>query len=668
MSTTGFGQIPSSSASSAKNTNKSSKGDIVKIIRLPEGLQNNAKALRLEGTITQANNNGSVRIQTERGAIDVQFSNGRPPETGQQVSVNVPAGRPPRQVNVEQRPTNNSNSQPPPQQTNTVPDRPSLANQQPVQRPEGGQPAAPQQNSQQPAQTAARPPQAPLPPLPQAGQTAAQPQTNSFPPAPLTEGTQVRLTSLPPHQANQIIQQSLNALTPINNIVTKTAFTANLIAQNAASTITQNTLNILTPNPALNLTTPIQNTLISFITNIAQPTQITPQISLTPIAAQSATPNVIVPLGNVIQPQAGAALPTQGSIQVFQPNGVLLPTITSDGQVAGKIDVQVLEISNGTVRIVPPATNNVPSPLGLTQITPPVTSTNTATTVTGQVTGFTPQGQPLVSLQLPNTPLPQNFVLQYTPNNITIGAQIKIAVQNVGLIPTPATTALQSPAMNTMLQGFQWAAFDDMVQTFLQQSPQNAAALLRNLPTPANPAQLGAIGLTAMAAVRSGDFSILLGDKKIEALQRLTRGSNLISRMSQDTSAPRLEAASSSDWRAVPLPMFWEGEIHKITLFTRQEQDNQNKQDNENGSTRFIFDLSLSRMGDVQLDGYIKEGRLDLVVRTQNPFSAPMQQKMRRAYAGAISQAGLNGDLTFQGHTKNWVHVIKSEENFGTHA
>jgi len=659
MSTTGFGQIPSSGASAAKNTNKSSKGENVKIIRLPESLQNNAKALRLDGTISETNNNGNVRIQTERGAIDVQFSNGRPPETGQRVSVNVPSGRPPRQVNIEQRPTNNTTSQSSPPPTNTTIERPTLAHQSSTQRPEGQQTTT--------TQAPARPPQTALPPLPQTGSTAQTTQTSGFPPAPLTEGVQVRLTALPPHQANQIIQQSLNALTPINTIVTKTAFTANIIAQNATSAVTQNTLSILTPNASLNLTTPTQK-LTSFITNIAQPIQNTPEINVVSVATQSAIPNSIAPLGNVIQQQAGATLPTQGSIQVFQPNGVLLPTITPEGQVVGKIDVQVLSISNDTVRIVPPATNNAPTALNLMQTIAPVTSNNTTTTLTGQVTGFTQQGQPLLSLQLPNTPLPQTFILQYTPSNITIGSQIKIAVQNIGMIPAPSVTTPQSPALTSMLQGFQWGAFDEMVQTFLQQSPQNAASLLKILPSPSNPAQLSAAGLTVMAAVRSGDFSILLGDKKIEALQRLSKSTNLLSRMTQDTSAPRLETASHSDWRAVPLPLFWQGEIHKITLFTRKETDEQNQQDKENGSTRFIFDLSLSRMGDAQVDGYIKEKRLDLVIRTQNSFSAPMQQQMRSAYAGALSQAGLQGDVSFQGHTKNWVHVIKSEENFGTHA
>ena len=116
--------------------------------------------------------------------------------------------------------------------------------------------------------------------------------------------------------------------------------------------------------------------------------------------------------------------------------------------------------------------------------------------------------------------------------------------------------------------------------------------------------------------------------------------------------------------------MFWEGEIQRITLYTRHENQNQqdDQQDNKNGQTRFVFDLSLTRMGKVQLDGFLKDQRLDLVIRTQNAFSQPMQQTMRQAYSGALDQTSLSGDLNFQGSTENWVHVLENEKQFGANA
>jgi len=667
MSTSGFGQIPSSGNVSPKRAGRSNNAEVVKIIRLPDALQNNTRALRVEGTVTQSNNNGSVRIQTERGAIDVQFPNNgsnSAPEKGQRLEVNIPAGRPPRQANIDRAP---QETRPQNSGQNTSSD---------IQR----QDTRPLPQTGQNTQTSQRIPSAPIPPqnIPQAGQTSAPQQTASppsFPPAPLIEGANVRLVALPPNQAIQVTQQSLSTLPVQNSIIIQTAFTANLIAQNALSQISQSALTIgvqqqpISAVPQRNFG---QNLLQPAINNLIQPIQnsaLFQNITLQPPSQTNGT--LLQPSINLSGLLSVPALPanalnTQNLITTFQPNAAL--TLANglntnlNSNTLGKLDVQILNITPNTVNLTAPAgQTNIPA---LTQFTPPLTSNNTATTLTGQVTGITQQGQPLVTLQLPGRALPQSFILQYTPNNITIGSQIQFAVQNVGLIPTQASATAQSPALTALLQGFQWGAFDDVMQTLIQNSPQAAASLIRSIPNAGNPAQLGAVGAAVMAAVRSGDLAAWLGDKKIETLQRLGKSSSL-SRLTQDTAAPRLEAASNTDWRAVPLPMFWEGEIHKITLFMRQENQNQNQENNGDGSTRFIFDLDLSRMGDVQLDGLLREGRLDLVVRTQSGFSAPMQQIMRSAYSNAIKQAGMNGEVSFQGHTKNWVHVIKEGEKLG---
>lgn len=715
-----FGQIPSSGNISLKNTGRSSNAETVKIIRLPEALQNNARAVKVEGTVTQSNNNGSVRIQTERGAIDVQFSSNNgdkrareAPRTGERVELNIPAGRPPRQANVARAPQQNTQQNAPKntEQQTTI----RSQGQEARTLPQSGQQAQNKQTQTTQGQSAqlqnvaappARLPNAPLPPqnisqAAQSGQSTAPAPPASFPPAPLAEGTNVRLVALPPNQALQVSQLSLSVLTTQNNIVTQTAFTANLIAQNTVSQLGQSTLNIGIPAPIKNQPATLQ------IQNIGQ--------SL----SQPPTNNAVQPIRNTslfqnIAPNTGSFLSTLSAINLLPTNQVstapqlqniglnativttqtaLTETLQSIGQntltafksnasltalsnplglttnsAIGKIDVQVLYITPNTVNLIAPMGQgnkqqiNIPA---LTQFTLPLTSNNNATTLTGQVTGVTAQGQPLITLQIPGAPLPQSFIIQYTPNNITIGAQIQLRVQNVGLVPTQSALTAQSPALTTMLQGFQWGAFDDTLQSLIQTAPQTANSLIRSLPNAGNPAQLGAVGAAVMAAVKGGDLSTWLGDKKVETLQRLSKSGSL-SRLTQDTAlTPRTEATSNSDWRAVPLPMFWEGEIHKITLFMRQESQSQNQDKSGEGSTRFIFDLDLSRMGDVQLDGLLREGRLDLVVRTQNGFSEPMQQVMRGAYSNAIKQAGMNGDVSFQGHTNNWVHVIKEGEKLG---
>ena len=165
-----------------------------------------------------------------------------------------------------------------------------------------------------------------------------------------------------------------------------------------------------------------------------------------------------------------------------------------------------------------------------------------------------------------------------------------------------------------------------------------------------------------LAAVRSGDLGSWLGSKTLDALTRGGKGNALTSLTNDLSAIPRGEAPVG-EWRAVPLPLFYEGEMQKMTLFTRSDTDGRDEED-ENKQTRFIFDLNLSRMGPVQLDGLIKGKRLDLLVRTQTPFSEPMRQIMRQSYTQALENTELYGDLNFQGDPKHWVNVLQKRRNF----
>ncbi|MEM9469545.1 MAG: hypothetical protein AAF988_05225 [Pseudomonadota bacterium] len=676
----GFGQIPSSGVTPPQNTGRAERAEPVRIINLPDALQNNARTLRVEGTVTQSNNNGTVRIQTERGAIDVQFPNqntrseNTQPKQGQRLELTIPAGKPPRQATIDQSnvPPDNRSTQQTAQQSQ-ISTRNERVLQQGAQT-TNSQGQAQAQNTQATASTRVNSTTLPNTALPQSTQnaqsTSPAPPQQSFPPAPLNQGAAIRLVAIPPGQAIQIATQSLNALTPVQNLVSQVSFAANITAQNAINQINQAALTAGTNNGILNSTTILANAP-SLNLAISNPSQnIT---SLTIMTQPTGTANTYAFSSQpIVTTSQLTALPNPQNVLVnFQPNAALIPTSNTTTSAISKIDIQVLNIQNNNVVLSSPTSANAsqqPSIPALTSLPAPLTSNTSAINLTAQVTGFTPQGQPLITLQLPGTPLPQSFILQYTPNNLVVGSQLQIAIQNVSAAPLSAPLIqTQNLALALLLGNFQWAAFDEAVQALIQQSPAAANSLLRSLPTAANPAQLGAVGAAAMAAIRSGDLAAWLGDRKVDAIQRLTRGTNTLSRLTQDSAAPRAEAASNTDWRAVPLPMFWEGEIHKITLFMRQENQQQDQQNEGNGSTRFIFDLSLSRMGEVQLDGYLKDKRLDLVIRTQNGFSQPMQQTMRSAYSSALSQAAMTGDLTFQGHTNNWVHVIKDEENFRTH-
>lgn len=716
----GFGSIARPGQAAAQQ-NLGRGGTALQILRLPDTLNNNPQAVRLPGQITQVNANGSIRIATPEGNIDAQVRNTNSLQTGQQIDVEIPAGRPPQQATL--RPSSVQTPTPENRQTNAQQNSAPVDNRA-LNRAASDNASAAARGATTTTTNTARPEQRFLTPN-NAQTTQATPERVTSQvqnPAPLQQAATVRLIAIPPAQAQQIATQSAQALTALPTSVNTAPVTANIIAENvqtqilnsalqttqtAAPTpqVTQatNSLQNLLNNTALNqslqtpalsqnvnLATPVtqsaaqqnasnvlQFTTVPLLSNPAQPlplTALTPQDIATPLIQNL----------SVATPQ-NAQVTGQGALQqtLAQPLQQPISTSLTPAQVTfdptnpasvqntplGRIDIQIVAIQPPQANITAPLQAGQPAPQiipATTNFTPPIVNTNNnAVTITAQVTGFTAQGLPLVTLPpIGGRTISQSYVLQFNSNNVQLGTQLQITTQN----PVLAAQAQTTPAVNPLLRGFQWPAINQLYNTLFQINPQAATSLTNTLPTLGNPAQTASAAMLFIAAVKSGDITQFLGQNKTEMIQRAGR-ENILRALSQDSgtqTARGAEAPTTNEWRAVPLPMFWQNEIHKITLYTRHENEKNNDPDNEgNDQTRFVFDLNLTRMGDMQIDGYLKEKRLDLIVRAQNMFSSPMQQAMRQAYSNALDHTDLSGELNFQGSTKNWVHVLEQNEQLG---
>ncbi len=63
-----------------------------------------ARAVKVEGTVTQQNSNGTLRVSTPQGDLDVRVRGPNAPSVGQRVEIDVAAGQPPRQAVVRAAP------------------------------------------------------------------------------------------------------------------------------------------------------------------------------------------------------------------------------------------------------------------------------------------------------------------------------------------------------------------------------------------------------------------------------------------------------------------------------------------------------------------------------------------------------------------------------------
>ena len=71
-------------------------------------------------------------------------------------------------------------------------------------------------------------------------------------------------------------------------------------------------------------------------------------------------------------------------------------------------------------------------------------------------------------------------------------------------------------------------------------------------------------------------------------------------------------------------------------------------------ANRFLIDLTLSRIGELQLDGLIRPRRFDLILRTHMPL--PPKCAEIGKLTNSVETLGMTGRL-FQAGTQGWVAV-----------
>ncbi|MCK6418065.1 MAG: hypothetical protein L6Q57_03890 [Alphaproteobacteria bacterium] len=210
-----------------------------------------------------------------------------------------------------------------------------------------------------------------------------------------------------------------------------------------------------------------------------------------------------------------------------------------------------------------------------------------------------------------------------------------------------------------------WPLMNEL-NTALQNASAPVALALRNMvPNPANPTQIGPAALFFIAVVRSGDLGAWLGERASDTLRRAGR-SDLLSRLSQESGqmARTFNDAPTGEWRTAALPLMIDQTIYKMALHIRREDDpEQHNDESKGGHTRFLFDLDFGRLGPLQVDGLLRGPRLDLILRSQQPFAPHMREDMRRLYTRALAETKLEGEIGFQSHPDQWVNVTAQRQN-----
>ena len=204
-----------------------------------------------------------------------------------------------------------------------------------------------------------------------------------------------------------------------------------------------------------------------------------------------------------------------------------------------------------------------------------------------------------------------------------------------------------------------WPALQEASATLAQASPHMAQGLAQIVPNASLPQQLPAAALLFIAAIRSGDFESWIGPKAMDLLRKADK-TDLIGRLTRDAASITRSSAEpvAQDWRPMPLPFYSDGQMQGMMLWYRRDDSHKDENDSTaERKTRFVFDLRLTRMGQIQLDGLAKGQRIDLILRTTKTISPAMRHDMRQKYLSALENAQFTGELSFQDKAEQFVKI-----------
>lgn len=274
-------------------------------------------------------------------------------------------------------------------------------------------------------------------------------------------------------------------------------------------------------------------------------------------------------------------------------------------------------------------------------------------TLTGIVSGTQTGGQAIVE-----TPL--GPVALAGANPPPEGARVVLTVTSAPLPPAQPEPLLDN-AQLTLRQALfldrHWPAMHDVVETLAQAAPNTAQHLLHAvLPRPDG--NMTANIMFFLSAVRGGDVRAWLGDNTVRVLQRVNPG--LLGRMREDMGQlSRLaDEPTTGDWRIFMIPFMNGEQLEQIRLFTRAQAEDDD--DAEHGpGTRFVIDVTLSKLGHIQLDGLVDTAhrRMDMVVRSDAHLPPDMRNDIRHLYEMSGDITGFRGGVGFQAQPANFISV-----------
>ncbi|PIW26188.1 MAG: hypothetical protein COW30_16305 [Rhodospirillales bacterium CG15_BIG_FIL_POST_REV_8_21_14_020_66_15] len=363
-----------------------------------------------------------------------------------------------------------------------------------------------------------------------------------------------------------------------------------------------------------------------------------------PSASQPATPGPTGAGGAAVSPKGGPAGRTPAGPGAPAPTGGV-PGVSTRVLPAGtQFTVQVA--------VVQPSPSGGPATVTQTQGPSPALAA-LGQTLTGIVSGAQAGNQPIV-----DTPLGPIAIAGANPP--PEGSRVVLNITSAPLPPAAPEPLLDSQQLTLRQALFldrQWPAMREVIETLAHAAP-NAAQHVLHTALPRPDGNLTSNILFFLAAVRGADLRAWLGDSTVRVLQRVNP--SLLGRVRNDLGqlARLTDEPGSGDWRIFMIPFLNGSQLEQIRLFTRPQHEDEEDAEGDAG-TRFVVDITLSKLGHIQLDGLVDppHRRMDMVVRSDTHLPPDMRNDIRHLYEQSGEITGYRGGVGFQAQPANFIEI-----------
>ncbi|MBL4667070.1 MAG: hypothetical protein JKY04_06810 [Sneathiella sp.] len=255
--------------------------------------------------------------------------------------------------------------------------------------------------------------------------------------------------------------------------------------------------------------------------------------------------------------------------------------------------------------------------------------------------------------------------LRYTTSSApAVGSQVSFTIAEK-LQQFPITTApvfssyFKTPHLPIMTE---WDNLRSALNMIAADNPQQAVTLL-NTRIPSPNSQLGANLLFFLTALNGGNINKWLGQDFQQSLERMGQRDLFRSLSDEFTNLGRINSETGGqDWKTMVFPFYNEDTLRQLRMFYRQHKSGGGEGGEDEGETRFVIELDLSKTGPVQLDGLFKRHQFDLVFRSQRNIEESIKTKVSNIFRQNIEITGLKGTLTFRQITPFPLHPTEEWE------